>query len=94
MITTPTVDVEKHLQNVTVHAKTYRKSVNFFFEISGFRISNLYSRFPAKFVWIARSVAEIRLFLYRFHGHIAFMKWQFLRARFVECNVSAHASVY
>ena len=39
-------------------------------------------------MWIARSVAEIRLFLYRFDGHIAFMKRQFLHAKYVDRNVS------
>ena len=39
-------------------------------------------------MWIARSVAEIRLFLYRFDGYIAFMKRQFSRAKYVERNVS------
>ena len=53
-----------------------------------------YSPFAENFVWIARSVAEIQIFLYRFDGHIAFMKRQFLRAKYVERNVSAHASVY
>ena len=48
----------------------------------------------AVFVWVARYVAEKLLFLYYFDGHIAFMKRQFLRAMYVERNVSAHASVY
>ena len=61
---------------------------------SGFRITNFYSPFAANIVWIARSVAEIRLFLYRFDGYIAIMKRQFLRAKYVDRNVSAHASVY
>ena len=58
---------------VTVHAKTYRKSAKKYFrDNSGFCIANLYSRFPAKFVWIARSVAEIPIFIpvsrtYRFY---------------------------
>ena len=49
---------------------------------SGFRITYIYSPFTANFVWIARSVAEIRLFLYRFDGYIAFMKRQFLLAKY------------
>ena len=42
-----------------------------------------YFPFAENFVWIARSVAEIQLFLYRFDGHIAFMKRQFLRAKYI-----------
>ena len=83
------------LTYVTVHAKTYRKSAKNIFEIRADFASPIYILdFLQKFVWIARSVAEIRLFLYQFDGHIAFMKRQFLRARFVERNVSAHTSVY
>ena len=79
---------------MTVHAKTYRKSAKNIFEIRADFASPIYILDFLQNSWIARSVTEIRLFLYRYHGHIAFMKRQFLRARFVERNVSAHTSVY
>ena len=79
---------------MTVHAKTYHKSANIFIEIRAdfaFPIFNLLSLY---FVLIARSVAEIRLFLYGNDGYIAFTKWQFLPANYVARNVSVYASVY
>ena len=86
-------DNMQHIHNV-IHSHPFVQAI---FHIknhvpSMFYIQNI--RLKISDVWIARSVAEIRLFLYRFDGYIAFMKRQFLLAKYVDRNVSAHASVY
>ena len=75
---------------MTVHTRTLHKLAKIFVEIK----ADFATPFAANFVWIALSVAEIRLFLYRFDGYIDFTKQQFLRANHVERNVSVHTSVY
>ena len=68
-------NVLRTLIYVTVHAKTLRKSANFFVELRADFPSPTYILHLLQIScgYIARSVAEIRLFLDRFDGHIYFL---------------------